>query len=80
MMTGLGLAMAAPLGTGIQKFAEYDDAIRQVCEVHTGRTEEKGRPSQLPFAWSRCRHDLDDPEAIHWPTLARMTSRPGSPF
>jgi TP901 family phage tail tape measure protein len=36
-MTGLGLAMAAPLGAGIQKFAEYDDAIRQVAAI-TGAT------------------------------------------
>jgi TP901 family phage tail tape measure protein len=36
-LTGLGVAMAAPLGAGIQKFAEYDDAIRQVAAV-TGAT------------------------------------------
>ena len=36
-MTGLGLAMAAPLGDGIRKFAEYDDAIRQVGAI-TGAT------------------------------------------
>src|SRR6056297_1023514 len=36
-LTGLGVAMAAPLGAGIQRFAEYDDAIRQVAAV-TGAT------------------------------------------
>jgi hypothetical protein len=36
-LTGLGVAMAAPLGDGIRKFAEYDDAIRQVAAV-TGAT------------------------------------------
>ncbi|KAA1258275.1 Phage-related minor tail protein [Rubripirellula obstinata] len=36
-LTGLGIAMAAPLGDGIRKFAEYDDAIRQVGAI-TGAT------------------------------------------
>ncbi|KAA1258063.1 hypothetical protein LF1_05780 [Rubripirellula obstinata] len=36
-LTGLGVAMAAPLGDGIRKFAEYDDAIRQVGAI-TGAT------------------------------------------
>ncbi|QDV62570.1 phage tail tape measure protein [Crateriforma conspicua] len=36
-LTGLGVAMAAPLGDGIRKFTEYDDAIRQVGAI-TGAT------------------------------------------